>query len=76
MSSRHFPVRPNLEQLRHQAKDLLRSIRRGDAEALADLKAFHPNPSIPLQSISPTSSSFSRAAMAFPVGLASSPHAA
>lgn len=44
MSSRHFPVRPNLEQLRHQAKDLLRSIRRGDAEALADLKAFHPEP--------------------------------
>lgn len=31
---RHFPVRPNLEQLRHQAKDLLRAIRRGDAEAV------------------------------------------
>ena len=31
---RHFPVRPNLDQLRHQAKDLLRAIRRGDPEAL------------------------------------------
>lgn len=47
MPSRHFPVRPNLEQLRHQAKDLLRSIRRGDAEALTDLRAFHPEPADP-----------------------------
>jgi len=28
VSNRHFPVRPNLEQLRHQAKDLLREMRR------------------------------------------------
>lgn len=34
---RHFPVHPNLVQLRHQAKDLLRAIRRGDPEALATL---------------------------------------
>ena len=27
---RHFPVRPNLEQLRNQAKDLLRAIRQGE----------------------------------------------
>ena len=27
---RHFPVRPNLDQLKHQAKDLLRAIRQGD----------------------------------------------
>jgi hypothetical protein len=33
-----------LEQLRHQAKDLLRSIRQGDPAALADLHAFHPSP--------------------------------
>lgn len=47
MPSRHFPVRPNLEQLRHQAKDLLRSIGRNDPEALADLRAFHPTPPEP-----------------------------
>jgi hypothetical protein len=32
---RHFPVRPNLEQLRNQAKDLLRAIRRSDPAAIA-----------------------------------------
>lgn len=37
MADRHFPVRPNLEQLKHQAKDLLRAIRRGEPAAkLAD----------------------------------------
>jgi hypothetical protein len=39
---RHFPVRPNLEQLKHQAKDLLRAIRQGDAEAVAELRQHHP----------------------------------
>jgi ankyrin repeat protein len=39
---RHFPVRPNLDQLRNQAKDLLRSIRRGDAVALAQFRKHHP----------------------------------
>jgi Ankyrin repeat len=28
VSDRHFPVRPNLEHLKHQAKDLLRGMRR------------------------------------------------
>jgi Ankyrin repeat len=42
MSSRHLPVRPNLDQLRHQAKDLLHAIRRGEESALADLRMFHP----------------------------------
>lgn len=42
MPARYLPVRPNLEQLRHQAKDLLRQIKRGDPEALADLAEFHP----------------------------------
>ena len=37
MAKRHLPVRPDLDQLRHQAKDLLREIRRGDPAALADL---------------------------------------
>jgi len=40
---RHFPVRPNLEQLRHQAKDLLRAIRRSDSDAVAELRKHHPN---------------------------------
>lgn len=37
MSSRRLPVRPDLQQLRHQAKDLLRVMRKSDANAkLAD----------------------------------------
>jgi hypothetical protein len=40
MPERHFPVRPNLEQLRHQAKDLLAEIRRGDASAVGELQEF------------------------------------
>ncbi len=47
MPARHLPVRPNLDQLRHQARDLLRAIRRGDPEALADLQEFHPRPTTP-----------------------------
>jgi hypothetical protein len=42
MADRHFPVRPDLEQLRHQAKDLLRTIRRGDPPAVAELRRHHP----------------------------------
>ena len=41
---RHLPVRPNLDQLKHQAKDLLRGIQRGDAAAIAEFNAFHPKP--------------------------------
>jgi ankyrin repeat protein len=47
MAVRHLPVRPNLEQLKHQAKDLLRAIQRGEAEALADWRQFHPQPPAP-----------------------------
>jgi ankyrin repeat protein len=38
MPDRHFPVRPDLEQLRHQAKDLLREMKSGEAASaqLAD----------------------------------------
>ena len=42
MSSRHLPVRPDLDQLRHQAKDLLRELRRGDPLAVAEFTAHHP----------------------------------
>jgi len=44
---RHFPVRPNLDQLRNQAKDLLREIRRGEPNALAELRKHHPKPIAP-----------------------------
>jgi ankyrin repeat protein len=47
MSARHLPVRPDLQQLKHQAKDLLRAIRRAEPEALADLQTFHPRPPAP-----------------------------
>jgi hypothetical protein len=40
MPERHLPVRPNLEQLRHQAKDLLVGVRKGDASAVAELQEF------------------------------------
>ena len=39
---RLLPVRPNLDQLRNQAKDLLRRIRNNDPEALAEFNSFHP----------------------------------
>ena len=42
MSERRLPVRPNLDQLEHQAKDLLRDVRRGDPEAVAEFDQFHP----------------------------------
>lgn len=48
MPHRHLPVRPNLTQLKHQAKDLLRSFRRGDPEATADFVQFHPRPVDPV----------------------------
>ena len=46
MANRHFPVRPNLDQLKHQAKDLLRALRGNDPDAyssaLADFREHHP----------------------------------
>lgn len=44
MPNRRLPVRPDLDQLRHQAKDLLRAAHTGDAPALADFAEFHPRP--------------------------------
>jgi hypothetical protein len=34
---RHFPVRPDLDRLSHQAENLLRDIRRGEADAVGTL---------------------------------------
>jgi hypothetical protein len=42
MSDRHLPVRPNLDQLKHQAKDFLRALRRGDSAATAEFQTHHP----------------------------------
>ena len=39
--SRRLPVRPDLDQLKHQARDLLRNIRKGDKHALAEFNQFH-----------------------------------
>jgi ankyrin repeat protein len=43
MFERRLPVRPNLDQLKHQAKDLLRDIRKGDASAIEEFNQHHPN---------------------------------
>src|ERR1700676_2620094 len=40
-TDRHFSVRPNLDQLKHQAKDLLRAVRQGDPAAIAELYTHH-----------------------------------
>jgi Ankyrin repeat. len=43
MPVRRLPVRPDLTQLRHQAKDLLRAFRRGDPDALALFAEWQPD---------------------------------
>lgn len=48
MPVRHIPVRPNLDQLKNQAKDLLRAIKRGDASAIEELRTHHPGTPDPL----------------------------
>jgi len=42
MSVRRLPVRPRLEQLQRQAKELLRAVKSGDASAIAELREQHP----------------------------------
>src|SRR5215471_5309785 len=42
MTVRRLPVRPNLDQLHRQAKELLRAIHAGDAQAIAELRQYHP----------------------------------
>jgi hypothetical protein len=49
MSTRRLPVRPDLEQLRHQAKDLLRAFRARDADASAAFALHHPTPPAPAE---------------------------
>jgi hypothetical protein len=41
MPKKSLPVRPNLDQLKNHAKDLLRAIHAGDPQALSDLQTFH-----------------------------------
>jgi ankyrin repeat protein len=43
MPVRRLPVRPDLEQLHRQAKELLRAIHDGDANAIAELREHHPD---------------------------------
>lgn len=43
MSARTLPVRPDLDQLKHQAKDLLKAYRDGDRDASAHFAEFHPD---------------------------------
>lgn len=42
MADRHLPVRPDLDQLRRQAKDLLKALRAGAPDALAAVRNHHP----------------------------------
>ena len=42
MPVRRLPVRPDLEQLQRQAKELLRAIHAGDASAIAEFREHHP----------------------------------
>jgi hypothetical protein len=46
---RRLPVRPDQEQLHRQAKEFLRAIHAGDADAIAELREHHP------ESIDPSS---------------------
>ena len=43
MPVRRLPVRPDSEQLKRQAKELLRDIHAGEASALAELREHHPD---------------------------------
>lgn len=42
MPTTHLPENPSLENLKKQAKDLLRGVRSGDAEALERVRELHP----------------------------------
>jgi hypothetical protein len=44
MPVRRLPVRPDLDQLHRQARELLRAVHAGDAAAVAELREFHPQP--------------------------------
>lgn len=42
MPVRNLPVKPDLDQLHRQAKELLRAMHAGDASAIAELRDTHP----------------------------------
>ncbi len=42
MPVHRLPVRPDLQQLQRQAKELLRAIHGGDATAIAEMREHHP----------------------------------
>jgi len=42
MPERRLPVKPDLDQLKNQAKDLLGAIRAGDQSAIAEFEQYHP----------------------------------
>jgi hypothetical protein len=76
MANRHFPVRPNLDQLRHQAKDLLHAIHRNDPDATVDFREHHPK-SIDPPTVQLADAQFVLArSYGLPIGLASSLRAA
>jgi hypothetical protein len=47
VSDRHLPVRPDLAQLKRQAKELLRAVCRGDVVRLEEFDRNHPQPPAP-----------------------------
>jgi hypothetical protein len=47
MPVRRLPVRPELDQLHRQAKEFLRAIHAGDADAIAEWREHHPESSDP-----------------------------
>ena len=57
MPVRELPPHPNVRQLKHQAKDLLRAARAGEPAALAAFAEFHPEPIDPPSAKSPTHTS-------------------
>ena len=46
MPDRELPVRPRLDQLKDQGKELLRAVRRGEQAAVAEFQRNHPRPPI------------------------------
>ena len=46
MSIRRLPVRPDLDQLKTQAKELFAAIHAGESDAIAELREHHPDAAI------------------------------
>ena len=43
MTTRHFPVRPDFDQLKRQAKEMLLAVRNGEQEALTEFHTYSPH---------------------------------